>query len=165
MTTTKKDPCHSLSTTAVTHLLTPYPTAGLGVAHLQQGQYEEADKAFLQALKEDPSPSKDNADTLINLLATAQHLHKPPETVHKLLACVAWRGVACGGGLWPLRTSVLPCTHSTVRPDSHSIHDSQLQKSAPSHPYVTTLSTLDAAFDRLQQQYASHVVTPSSSSS
>lgn len=30
-------------------------------------------------------PDKSNADTLINLIATAQHLHKPPETVAKLL--------------------------------------------------------------------------------
>lgn len=48
-----------------------------------------------QALKEDPE--KGDADTLINLLATAQHLHKPPETTQRLLAYVPsrWRGSVC----------------------------------------------------------------------
>lgn len=91
---------------------------GLGVALIHQGQYEEADKHLMQALREDPD--KSNADTLINLLATAQHLHKPQETVAKLL--------------------------------------SQLQKCAPTHPYVVSLGTLDSAFDRLQAQFASHIV-------
>ena len=37
---------------------------------------------------------------------------------------------------------------------------SQLQKTAPDHPYVQSLATLDAAFDRLQTQFASHIVPP-----
>ena len=106
--------------------LPPSLPPGLGVALIHQGQYEEADKHLMQALREvsvkrrraggregrsvrargpchilactshltppslPPSlppqdPDKSNADTLINLLATAQHLHKPQETVAKLL--------------------------------------------------------------------------------
>ncbi|EKU20929.1 coatomer subunit epsilon [Nannochloropsis gaditana CCMP526] len=87
-------------------------------ALLLNGLYEEADKYLAQCLREDPD--KSNADTLINLIATAQHLHKPPETVAKLL--------------------------------------SQLQKVAPDHPYVQNLGTLEGAFDRLQAQFASHIV-------
>lgn len=131
------------------------------MAHLQQGAYEEADKAFLQALREDPE--KGNADTLVNLLTTAQHLHKPPETVQKLLTYVMGTGV----GVWGERDCThacihvdLPTTHSKLYITNHTTrHYSQLQKCAPSHPYVASLATLDAAFDRLQQQYASHVTS------
>jgi hypothetical protein len=34
---------------------------------------------------------------------------------------------------------------------------SALERVAPTHPYVASLKTLDKAFDRLAEQYATHI--------
>jgi len=56
-------------------------TNGMALAHLQMGQYEEAERLLQDAL----AKSASDADTLANMVVTMQHLRKPQEVIQRYI--------------------------------------------------------------------------------
>jgi len=57
-------------------------TNGMALANLHMGKYDEAERLLQEAL----SKSASDADTLANMVTTAQHLRKPADVIGRYVA-------------------------------------------------------------------------------
>jgi coatomer protein complex subunit epsilon len=61
---------------------TPLLLNGQAVSYIHQAKYEDAESLLLEALSKD----NNNPETLVNLVAVSQYLHKPPEVASRYLS-------------------------------------------------------------------------------